>query len=139
MNTNYHKLLERQIKKHLTTECLEDPSLKAFIQSVNDSYVAFERDKGIMDNTFRESEKEYNEINDRLKKEIELKQLAANNLYKSINKDDLDYDIKYDHNDDLLFVSEYLRAQISKRKETEEQLHQNNELLKCCFPIFNPE
>lgn len=116
---NFHKLLQKQINKHLSIDCVDNPSFKAFIQSVNDSYLAFERDKEIMDHTFTESEKEYNEINDQLKKEIELKQLAANNLYESINKDDLEYDINYDHNDDLLFVSEYLSAQINKRKKTE--------------------
>ncbi len=126
---NYHKLLQKQIKKYLTVECIENPLFNTFIQSVNESYLAFERDKGIMDNSFKESEKEYNEINNQLKKEIQLKQLAANNLYNSINKEDLDYDIIYDHNDDLLFVSEYLQAQINKRKQTEEHLYQNNELL----------
>ncbi|MBF2707566.1 PAS domain S-box protein [Flavobacterium soyangense] len=125
MNNKYHKLLQKQIKKHLTIECFENPSFKAFFESVNDSYLAFERDKEIMDNSFIESEKEYHEVNNQLKKEIEFKQIAANNLYKSINKDDLDYDIRYDHNDDLLFVSEYLRAQIEKRKETETALLEN--------------
>ncbi|MBX9808241.1 MAG: PAS domain S-box protein, partial [Flavobacteriaceae bacterium] len=133
---DYHKLLQKQIKKYLTVDCKENPLFNAFIQSVNESYSAFERDKGIMNSIFQESEKEYNEINDKLKKEIEFKKLAANNLYKIINKDDLDYDINYDHNDDLLFVSEYLKAQISKRKEIEEQLHQNNELLKTLLSNF---
>jgi PAS domain S-box-containing protein len=122
---DFHKLLQKQIKKYLTTDCTESPSFQAFIQSVNDSYLAFERDKGIMDHTFQESEKEYNEVNAQLKKEIEFKQLAANNLYKSINKDDLDYDINFAHNDDLLYVSEYLRAQIEKRKKTEMALLEN--------------
>jgi len=133
---DFHKLLQKQINKYLTADCIESSSFQSFLQSVNDSYLAFERDKGIMDHTFKESEKEYHEINDQLKKEVELKQLAANNLYNSINKEDLAYDIKYDHNDDLLFVSEYLRAQINKRKETEEHLHQNNELLKTLLSNF---
>lgn len=133
---NYHKILQKQIKKHLTVEYLENPLFNAFIQSVNDSYLAFERDKELMDNSFKESEKEYHEINNQLKKEIDLKQLAANNLYRSINQEDLDYDINYDHNDDLLFVSEYLQAQINKRKQTEENLNQNNELLKTLLSNF---
>jgi PAS domain S-box-containing protein len=133
---NYHKILQKQIKKYLTVESTDNPSVNAFIESVNESYLAFERDKEIMDNSFKESEKEYNEINNQLKKEIELKKLAANNLYESINKEDLDYDINYDHNDDLLFVSEYLQAQINKRKKTEENLYQNNELLKTLLSNF---
>ena len=136
MSKNYHKLLKKQIKKHLTIECAENPSFNAFIQSVNNSYLDFERDKGIMDHTFSESEKEYHQINDQLKKEIEFKKLALNNLSESINKDDLDYDINYENNDDLLFVSEYLKKQIKKRKKTEEQLYETVELLKTLLANF---
>ncbi len=132
----YHKLLQRQIKKFLTADSTENPLFEAFITSVNDSYLAFERDKEIMNHTFQQSEREYNEITVQLKKEIEFKHLAANNLYQNINKDDLDYDINYEHNDDLLFVSEYLREQISKRKKTEEQLQETVALLKTLLANF---
>lgn len=136
MNTNFHQLLQKQINKHLTIDSAENPSFKDFIQSVNDSYLAFESEKEQMQHTFKEIIKEYHEINDQLKNEIEFKQLAANNLYKSINKDDLEYEIKYEHKDDLLFVSEFINAQISRRKEAELAFEQKmKELADCKFAL----
>ena len=65
----YHKLLQKQINKHLTPDCIENPSVKNFIQAVNDSYISFQIDKEITNHAFQESEKEYNAINQSLKKE----------------------------------------------------------------------
>ncbi len=127
---NFHKVLQDQIQKHLTVDYAENPLLKDFFHSLNNSYLYYERHQDSLENTFRKTKMEYYEVNQQLKKEIEFKKLAANNLYEIINKDDLDYEIDYEHNDDLLFVSEYLKAQISKRKETETQLSHTVELLK---------
>ena len=69
----YHKLLQKQIKKHLTPDCTENPLFKNFIQAVNDSYNSFEIDKEISNHAFQEREKEYNAINNSLKEEYELK------------------------------------------------------------------
>ncbi len=133
---DFHKLLQKQIKKYLPTDSLLNPSFEAFFKSVNDSYLAFEKDKTIMDHSFLESEKEYYEINNQFKKEIELKKLATNNLYESINKDDGEYDRNHENDDDLLFVSEYLKKQIDKRKKTEERLYETVELLKTLLANF---
>ncbi len=52
---DFHQLLQKQIKKHLTIDCVEDPSIKAFIQSVNESYLNFESD---INNSYIEPNKE---------------------------------------------------------------------------------
>ena len=52
---DFHQLLQKQIKKHLTIDCVEDPSIKAFIQSVNESYLNFESD---INNSYTEPNKE---------------------------------------------------------------------------------
>lgn len=72
-----HKLLQRQINKNVPADLQANPSFQSFIKTVNDSYLSFERDKDLMDHSFQESEKEYNEVNENLKKEYELK----NNLF----------------------------------------------------------
>lgn len=127
-----HKLLQRQIKKYLTQNCIENPDFKEFINAVNDSYLAFERDRDLMNHAFQESEKEYNEINYSLKKEYELKKQSIANLYDGIEALDEEYDdIKNEDNvDDLLFISKYLNRQIDKRKEIEKNLSTTVELLK---------
>ncbi len=129
---DYNKLLQKQITKYLTPECIEKHELKEFIKSINDSYQSFERDKYLMNHAFNESEKEYYKINESLKKEIELKKLSISNLYDSIEflEDGFD-EIKNDDDvGDILFISKYLSRQIEKRKEIENNLTTTVELLK---------
>ena len=129
---SFHKLLKRQISKYLTPDCIENPLFKEFIQAVNDSYLSFERDKELMNHAFQESEIEYHQINESLKTEFELKKQSIANLYDSLEvlEDGFD-EIKHDDDvDDLLFISKYLNKQIEKRKEFENNLSRNVELLK---------
>ena len=69
----YNKLLERQIKKHLNSGGIVDENLTNFIQSVDDSYNAFERDKRLTEHAFQVSEKDYLDIYDRLKSAINIR------------------------------------------------------------------
>ena len=57
-----HKLLQKQINKHLSDFNIEDKTLQNFLQAVNESYLSFERDKEISEHAFSESEKEYYEV-----------------------------------------------------------------------------
>lgn len=127
---SYNRLLQKQINKYLSPDLLENPLLKEFIKSVNHSYVAFERDKDLMDHAFEQSEREYYKINDSLKLEFELKKQSIANLYEGLVGIDDDSEIKEDEKNDLLFISKYLNRQITKRKETENTLSQTVELLK---------
>ncbi len=128
---DFHKILQKQIKKHLTIDCIENPHFKEFINAVNDSYMAFERDKELMNHAFQESEKEYYQVNESLKKEYELKKRSIDNLYESVQHIDEDYkEIKDEEKNDLLFISGYISEQIRKRKETENHLYRTAELLK---------
>jgi len=60
----YHKLLQKQINRYLNPDFTENQAFKDFIQAVNHSYLAYERDKNIMNHAFQESEKEYHQINE---------------------------------------------------------------------------
>lgn len=123
--------MQRQINKNLPAELQDNPSFQSFIKSVNDSYLSFERDKDLMDHSFQESEKEYNEVHQNLRNEYNLKQLSILNLYKSLNELDQRYvSIKEDEKNDLLFISKYLGEEIAKRKETEKKLVQTAQFLK---------
>lgn len=128
----HHRLLQKQIKKYLTSDCLENPLFKNFIQAVNDSYISFERDKDIVNHAFKESEKEYHSINKSLKEEYELKKQSIANLYDTLEAMEDDFeDIKNEDNaDDLVFISKYLNRQIEKRRESEKKLLTSVELLK---------
>ncbi|RDI10358.1 PAS domain S-box-containing protein [Flavobacterium sp. AG291] len=128
---NNHKLLQRQINKYIPAELIDNPSFQSFIKAVNDSYISFERDKDLMDHSFKESEKEYHEVNQNLKKEYELKQESISNLYKSLSelKSDKNFEDEIKQND-LLFISRYISDEILKRKETEKKLFETAEFLR---------
>ncbi|WP_300977002.1 PAS domain-containing hybrid sensor histidine kinase/response regulator [Flavobacterium sp.] len=128
----FHKLLQKQINKHLPLVYMENPLVMAFLNTINDSYTAFERDRDLMSHSFRESEKEYNEINQNLTKEYELKQQSISNLYDTLEALEDDYkNIKAgDDVDDILFISKYLNQQIENRKNSEKNLSRTVELLK---------
>jgi PAS domain S-box-containing protein len=128
----FHKLLQKQINRYLTPDSFENPVFKEFINAVNYTYLAYERDKDLMNHAFQESEKEYNQINQNLTNEYELKKKSIANLYDSLEALEDGYDdIKHnDEVDNLLFVSKYLSQQIEKRKETEKNLITTVELLK---------
>lgn len=127
-----HKLLQKQVKKYLSEIDISQPLVNDFINSINQSYLAFERDRELMNHAFIQSEKEYNEINDSLKKEYNLKKQSIANLYNSLKV--LEYDVdtnrKDEDTDDLLYISEYLNRQVAKRKKIEKDLTTTVELLK---------
>lgn len=126
-----HKLLQRQINKNVPADLQANPFFQSFIKTVNDSYLSFERDKDLMDHSFQESEKEYNEVHQNLKKEYELKQQSILNLYESLTHLDQGYrSIKEEEKNDLLFISKYVNEQITKRKETEKKLFETVQFLK---------
>ena len=79
-----HKLLQKQIKKHLPDVDLNQSSLSEFLTAINQSYLGFERDMELMNHAFLESEKEYNQINKDLKDEYELKKQSIAKLYESL-------------------------------------------------------
>ena len=127
-----HKLLQKQINRHLSDFNLEDKMFENFLQAINDSYLSFDRDKEISEHAFLESEKEYYEVNASLKKEYELKKISISNLYNTLATIDDDIEeLKNKENlDDLLFISKYLNGQIEKRRESEKNLVTTVELLK---------
>ncbi|OOQ56712.1 response regulator [Mucilaginibacter pedocola] len=120
---NYHKLLNRQLKKYGNTELLAHPDFERFLEAVNDSYEAFDKDKELSDHAFMISEQEFAEINAQLKKESDLKKLSIEKLKNTLYhiKDD-DAGESGEVDGDILAILEILNQEITKRKETEQQL-----------------
>jgi len=115
---NYHKLLNRQISKYLTTEIAENPSVKKFLSVIDDSYEALQRDKLLVERAFSISEEEYIEINKKLSHEIEVKKKSIDKLKSALGEIG---GIHQDKNsDDLLSIAEYLNEQIIQRKSAEQ-------------------
>jgi len=120
-----HKLLHRQLKKYAGEALLQNSQFIEFIDAVNDSYFAFEKDKELSEHAFKLSEEEFNAINSRLREEIDLRKLSLQKLKETLTG------ISADHNadsvnaeDDLLVIVEMLNLVIQKRKEAEDELIQ---------------
>ena len=133
MEIEFHKLLRRQIDKYLTEDCKNHPQFKGFINAVNESYKSFERDKDLMDHVFKQSEEEYNEINESLKNENILKQKSISNLYEVIKM--LDSSVENRGSEDLTELSSYVSEQLKKRIFLQEQLNKQLEFQNLLMDI----
>jgi signal transduction histidine kinase/ActR/RegA family two-component response regulator len=71
--SKHHRILERQVRKHLAAAYLHDPAIQNFLEIISSTYEVFERDKKISDYAFAVNEKEYLELQAAL---IEAKELA---------------------------------------------------------------
>ena len=127
----YHKLLNKQIQKFLNDDLRKDADMREFLKNINQSYVAFERDKELMNHAFDISEKEFQEVNESLKKECEVRRITIKKL-KEVVFQLVDEDHFFDETekDDLYEISEFINLQILKNKGTEERLKRTVNLFK---------
>lgn len=115
-----NKLLERQIKRFFPDEWKEHDAFAKFFLAINDSYNSFERDHEISERSFRISEEEYKQINEKLSNEIQLKKLSIQRLKKTISS--ISVNILEEDSDDLLDIIQYLQEEVEKRKLVEKNL-----------------
>jgi len=101
----------------------DDENLSRFIQVVSDAYYAFDRDKQLSEHAFQVSEKDYLDIYERLKAEIDIRNQSIKKLKESIwsMEPDASTEILPGENN-LLDVIGYLNQQIRKRKAAEKAL-----------------
>ena len=128
--TQFHRLLNKQITKHLTNDCLELEQIQNFIKAINFSYYSFERDKDLFGHSSRLNEKEYAEMNNKLKKEIIQRRLSIEKLIDSIYLLEAEEGFESDvlDSENLLGLVDYLQVQIENRKKIEDELRQAKEV-----------
>jgi len=121
--SQFHKLLQRQLKKFPIPEWENNEMFRRFLDSVNESYHSFDKDKEISDHAFTLTQNEFSEINSRLKEEVELRKLSVEKLKNSL------YSFKSDTNlndtsikDDFFEIVQILDEEINSRKKAEQQL-----------------
>src|ERR1700754_2886418 len=117
-----HKLITRQLKKYATENLAENEDFLRFVEAVNDSYEAFDKDKELSDHAFMISEQEFSRINVQLKEEFELKKLSIRKLKDTLNHITENKDVFNDTDDDILEIVDLLNEEITKRKIVEQQL-----------------
>jgi len=120
-----NKLLERQIRKYLPENTA---GLTAFLEAVNDSYQAYEKDSLLSERAFKMSEEEYMEVNERLQHEVEFREISIEKLKEAVGQIGVEgFNID---SDNLLEIVGLLKVQINKRNEAEAQLKAGEELLQ---------
>jgi signal transduction histidine kinase/ActR/RegA family two-component response regulator len=119
----YHGILNKQIKKLLPEKYLADEAILLFLENVSNTYQSFDRAKKLSEHAFTISEREYQEINNHLSSEIEIKQQSISEIKKAISSLSPDSLPEIGGpGDDLIHIIKYLQEQIAKAKELEVEL-----------------
>ncbi|GAB3886386.1 ATP-binding protein [Spirosoma agri] len=125
-----HKILKRQISKHLTPDCLEHDRFQQFIQAVNESYLNFDRDKELLEHSASLNDREYSDINDKLKDEVSQRSQSVEKLIEAIHLievPDGETIVGADTNN-LVGLVDFLQRQIEYRKRIEDELRSAKEV-----------
>lgn len=128
--THLHKLLARQINKHLTEECLQHERFQQFVKAVNESYHNFDRDKELFEHSSFLNEREYATINQKLKEEISQRRQSEEKLIEAIQSMEMpDGDEMPDFDpENLVALVDFLQKQIEHRKHIEQELRTAKEI-----------
>ena len=125
----YHSMLSRQINKLLPAHYLADEAMLRFLDAVSKSYAGYEKVQKISEHAFSISEREYQEVNNDLRKENEIRHESITGIKKaiiSLAPDSLP--AIADGDDDIIHIIQYLQKQIDKAKELELQLIESKEV-----------
>lgn len=118
----YHGILNKQIKKLLPEEYLNDEVILTFLDYINTTYHNFDKAKKMSEHAFTISEREYQEVNSSLQKENEIRYESISEIRKAISSLAPDAIPDLDDSDDLIHIIQFLHQQIGKAKELETQL-----------------
>ncbi len=123
MNKSHlHRHLKRQIDKYLTDEDIcNNPNLISFFETINQTYLNYERDAELFEQSARLNDKEYFEINVKLKEELNKKEFFQKKLIEAIKQLN-DDGKKLNGDDNLLDLLHILHKEIEIKKEFQEKL-----------------
>lgn len=120
---NLHRQLNRQIKKHFSEDFIADnEALHNFIEVVNLSYLNFEKDAELFEQSSRLNDLEYYEINQKLKSELDKKENIQNKLIQAIKQLNND-EIKLGDEENPIDLLQILHDEIESKKEFQDQLY----------------
>lgn len=122
-----HRLLRRQVAKHLDPSLASDPSLEEFLAAVARAYEQHDADRRLLERSMDLSSEELYESNQRLKEEmanqeVVLERLRASLLRLTGNDDSADAD--------AVSLSRLLKTQIDLRVDAEQRLRDQEQRLQ---------
>ena len=131
----HQKFLQNLINKHLNQELKENEQLKPFLQSINDSFVSFERYRELLEHSFKITEREFEDMSLRLQEQFSIKEQAINNLLEIANQQNNSLENYKDN--DIIQVSNLIKKQILQYNETSDQLNRTLNLFKTLLDNLN--
>lgn len=118
-----HRHLNRQINKYLSDDILQSaPELSAFLEVVNQTYLNYEKDAELFEQSTMLNDKEYFDINLRLKDELNKRELFQTKLIEAI-KGLSQENTPLDGEENVLDLIKILNREIELKKGYQEQLN----------------
>ncbi len=124
MNRSHlHINLKRQLDKFLSEEFIEqNPNLISFIQAVNQTYLNYEKDAELFEQSSRLNDKEYGEMNAKLKDELAKRVFFQSKLIDAIKQLNAEGQ-ELGSDDNLLDLLHILHKEIEIKAEIQRQLY----------------
>uniref|UniRef100_UPI00404B47CD response regulator n=2 Tax=Flavobacterium sp. TaxID=239 RepID=UPI00404B47CD len=121
-NDQINRNLLRQINKFLTDETIRNhPQVADFISVVNNTYLNYEKDAELFEQSTKLNDKEYSEINAKLKSELSQKEVFQKKIIDSIYKISGEK-IQLEDSEDIAKLIKLLNNQIEIKAIHQEQL-----------------
>ncbi len=124
MNKSHlHRNLKRQLDKFMSEEFIEqNPNLLSFIQTVNQTYLNYEKDAELFEQSARLNDKEYGEMNAKLKDELAKRVFFQSKLIDAIKQLNAEGQ-ELGSEDNLLDLLHILHKEIEIKAEIQRQLY----------------
>jgi len=116
----FHKLLERQVNKHLPTELQANPALQDFLITVNQSYLHIDDNRTLVERAMRLSSEELAVKNVQLLEDRERQKVLIESLKRAIVEVSPNFEVA--DGEELLGISDILHEAIQERKIVEKEL-----------------
>ncbi|NHM07135.1 response regulator [Flavobacterium sp. CYK-4] len=117
----FHKNLKRQIDKFLPEDLVaQNPDLLAFLKTVNQTYLNYEKDAELFEQSAKLNDKEYAEMNAKLKGELEKRVYFQQKLVEAIKQLDVEGHELDDEN--LLDLIHILQKEIEIKADIQRKL-----------------
>jgi signal transduction histidine kinase/BarA-like signal transduction histidine kinase len=124
MNKSHlHRNLKRQVEKFFSDDFIEqNPNLLSFIQTVNQSYLNYEKDAELFEQSSRLNDKEYGEMNAKLKEELEKRMFFQRKLIEAIKQLNSEGQ-ELENEDNLLDLLHILHKEIEIKEDFQRKLY----------------
>lgn len=124
IDENLHNYFGRQVKKYLSEDLIQqNPCLQNFIQIINQSYLNYEKDSTLFEKSIKLNDIEFNQVNAKLKEELEKKKEVQKKLFNTIKQLENSNELDIEDNDSSDYLFKILTDEIELKKRYQKELY----------------